>query len=95
VHGADREVVLPHLLGEPVHLPLGVAENDSLWEQQGTVETLNRVAADDRLQPTEHLCDPPYVDTTCTCRPNAGQTIACPLRLQMCREPYFSGASAM
>lgn len=30
VHGAHCEVVLPHLLSQPVHLPLGVAENDRL-----------------------------------------------------------------
>ena len=30
VHGAHGEVRLPHLLGQPVHLPLGVAEDNCL-----------------------------------------------------------------
>ena len=30
VHGANSEVGLPHLLCQPVHLPLGVAEDNCL-----------------------------------------------------------------
>ena len=30
VHGADGEVGLPHLLRQPVHLPLGVTEDHRL-----------------------------------------------------------------
>ena len=43
VHGADGEVGLPHLLRQPVHLALGVAEDDCLRDGQGVVEVAQRV----------------------------------------------------
>lgn len=33
VHGADGEVGLAHLLGQPVNLPLCVAEDDGLYKK--------------------------------------------------------------
>lgn len=38
VHAADSEVGLTHLVGQPVHLAPGVAEDDSLSDGQGVVE---------------------------------------------------------
>mmetsp|Transcript_8500 Transcript_8500/g.27974 ORF Transcript_8500/g.27974 Transcript_8500/m.27974 type:complete len:232 (-) Transcript_8500:564-1259(-) len=43
VHGRDREVGLPHLVGEPVHLLLGVAEDDCLCDGQSVVKVAQRV----------------------------------------------------
>jgi hypothetical protein len=33
VHGTDGEVGLAHLFGQPVDLPLGVAEDDGLYKK--------------------------------------------------------------
>ena len=38
MHGRYREVVLLHLLCEPIHLSLGIAEDDSLCDGQGVVQ---------------------------------------------------------
>ncbi len=38
VHAGDGEVSLPHLLREPVHLPLGVAEDDGLGNGERVVQ---------------------------------------------------------
>lgn len=38
VHGADGEVGFPHLFSEPIHLPLGVAEDDGLCYGQRVVQ---------------------------------------------------------
>ena len=43
VHGAHSEVRLSHLLSEPVHLALGVAEDDGLGDGQSVVEIAQRV----------------------------------------------------
>ena len=43
VHRAHGEVGLPHLLGEPVHLALGVAEDDGLGDGQGVVQVTESV----------------------------------------------------
>lgn len=37
-HGRDSELASVHLLGEPVDLPPGVAEDDSLGDGDGLVE---------------------------------------------------------
>lgn len=38
VHGGHSEVPLVHLLGQPVHLPPGVAEDDGLCDGERLVE---------------------------------------------------------
>ncbi len=38
VHGGDGEVLLLHLLGQPVHLSAGVAVDDRLGDRQGAVQ---------------------------------------------------------
>ena len=43
VHGAHSEVRLPHLLREPVHLTLGVAEDDGLGDGESVVQVTERV----------------------------------------------------
>ena len=43
VHGAHSEVRLPHLLREPVHLTLGVAEDDGLGDGESVVQVAERV----------------------------------------------------
>mmetsp|Transcript_4825 Transcript_4825/g.14215 ORF Transcript_4825/g.14215 Transcript_4825/m.14215 type:complete len:290 (-) Transcript_4825:429-1298(-) len=43
VHGGHGEVGLAHLLGEPVHLLLGVAEDDGLCDGERVVEVAERV----------------------------------------------------
>ena len=45
MHGADREVVLPHLLRQPVHLALGVAEDDRLRTARGSGIANDRAVA--------------------------------------------------
>merc|ERR1719234_1549646 len=43
VHRGHREVPLVHLLGQPVHLPPGVAEDDGLGDGEGLVEVAEGV----------------------------------------------------
>mmetsp|Transcript_28304 Transcript_28304/g.50560 ORF Transcript_28304/g.50560 Transcript_28304/m.50560 type:complete len:267 (+) Transcript_28304:282-1082(+) len=43
VHRRDGEVVLPHLLRQPVHLALGVAKDDGLCDGEGVVEVAESV----------------------------------------------------
>lgn len=43
VHGGHGEVGLPHLLRQPVHLPLGVAEDDGLRDGQRVVQVAQGV----------------------------------------------------
>ena len=43
MHRAHGKVSLPHLLGEPVHLALGVAEDDGLGDGQGVVQVTESV----------------------------------------------------
>lgn len=38
MHGGDGEVGLPHLLCQPLHLSLCVAEDDRLCDGQGVIE---------------------------------------------------------
>ena len=42
MHGADREVGLPHLLSQPVDLPLRVAENHRLVDNKSFCFTRNK-----------------------------------------------------
>ncbi len=42
-HRGDSEVASVKLLGEPVHLPSGVAENDGLGDRQGLVQVAQGV----------------------------------------------------
>jgi len=42
-HGGDGEVPLVHLLGQPVNLPTGVTENDSLGNSQRFVQVAKSV----------------------------------------------------
>ena len=43
VHAGHGEVVLSHLLSQPLHLPLGVAEDDSLCDDQCVVQVAQGV----------------------------------------------------
>ena len=43
VHVGDGEVLLSHLLRQPLHLPLGVAEDDGLGDGEGVVEVTQRI----------------------------------------------------
>ena len=43
MHAGHREVRLAHLLRQPVHLPLRVAEDDGLRDRQRVVEVAERV----------------------------------------------------
>merc|ERR1719438_293534 len=43
VHGTDGKIGLPHLLSEPVHLTLSVAENYSLCDSQGVIQVTQGV----------------------------------------------------
>ena len=43
MHGGDSEVCLSHLLRQPLHLSLCVAEDDRLSDGQGVVEVTERV----------------------------------------------------
>ena len=43
MHGAHSEVGLSHFLGQPVHLPLGVTEDDGLGDGQSVVQVTQRV----------------------------------------------------
>ena len=43
VHRADREVLLRHVLGEPVHLSAGVAVDDRLGDGQGRIQVTEGV----------------------------------------------------
>mmetsp|Transcript_13433 Transcript_13433/g.34256 ORF Transcript_13433/g.34256 Transcript_13433/m.34256 type:complete len:324 (-) Transcript_13433:313-1284(-) len=43
MHGCNSEIVLPHLLGQPVHLAARIAENDCLCDGQGVVQVTQRV----------------------------------------------------
>ena len=43
VHGGDGEVGLAHLVGQPVDLLLGVAEDDGLRDRERVVQVAQRV----------------------------------------------------
>lgn len=43
MHGTDSEIGLLHLLSEPVHLPFGVAEDDSLRDGECVVQVTQGV----------------------------------------------------
>ena len=43
VHGGHRKIGLPHLLRQPLHLPLGVAEDDRLGDGERVVEVAEGV----------------------------------------------------
>ncbi len=43
VHAGHGEVGLPHLLREPVHLPLRIAEDDCLGDGERVVQVAQRV----------------------------------------------------
>ena len=43
MHRGDGEIGLSHLLRQPLHLPLGVAEDDCLCDCEGVVQVTQRV----------------------------------------------------
>lgn len=43
MHGGDRKVGLPHLVSQPVYLPLGVTKYDSLCDCQCVIQVTERV----------------------------------------------------
>jgi hypothetical protein len=68
VHCGHRKVVLPHLLRQPVHLPLGVAEDDGLepWRRQGLErgadQVLPKISASLPQSPGSHSWHQPAAD---------------------------------
>jgi hypothetical protein len=59
VHGAHGEVVLPHLVGQPIDLLSGIAEDYGLCDGQGVVQIAQRVKLPFlRFHSDEELLDP-------------------------------------
>jgi hypothetical protein len=50
VHGADGEVGLAHLLGQPIDLPLCVAENDGLKKRLYIKQNANGTLTKDQFK---------------------------------------------